>query len=361
MKILIAKFRNIGDVLLITPLLENLKSYYPDCTIDIALNAGTQSMVSAHPHVRKLHIYDRKALKKGSLLKRMQGEVAYANAIRKEKYDLFIGLTEGERTAYIAWYSKALRRIGYLPKKSGFFKNVYHGLMPPQDERHTVEANLDALRRLEIPIRSKKVAIHWPEESEANLQPLPGAFVHIHPVSRWLFKCIADSTMAHVIDFVQQELQMPVVITAADEKHELSKVRDILTLCQSEPLNLAGHCSLHEVAAISARSTLFIGVDTAIMHMAAANGIPVLAFFGPSGAFHWGPWDNEMHESGYTKRNGFQRMGKHRVIQENRDCVPCGKDGCEGTKVSDCLMQLDETVIFETIREMIEKRESHAA
>ena len=29
------------------------------------------------------------------------------------------------------------------------------------------------------------------------------------------------------------------------------------------------------------------------MHIAAAVGTPVVALFGPSGAFHWGPWDNE--------------------------------------------------------------------
>ena len=55
---------------------------------------------------------------------------------------------------------------------------------------------------------------------------------------------------------------------------------------------------------------MFIGVDTAIMHLAAANDVPVIALFGPSGAFEWGPWDNDLDANDYTQRNGNQTMGK---------------------------------------------------
>ena len=95
-----------------------------------------------------------------------------------------------------------------------------------------------------------------------------------------------------------------------------------------------------------------IGVDTAIMHISASNNIPVLAFFGPSGADHWGPWDYDLMESGYTKRNGFQTMGRHRVFAESRGCQPCGQDGCDGSKISDCLMAMDIDLIKRNIREM---------
>ena len=54
------------------------------------------------------------------------------------------------------------------------------------------------------------------------------------------------------------------------------------------------------------------------------------------------PWrHNGLMESGYTKVSGIQTMGKHKVFSEERSCQPCGRDGCNGTKVSDCLMTLD--------------------
>lgn len=353
MKILIAKFRNIGDVLLITPLFENLKAHYPDCRIDVALNAGTEAMVNKNPLVHNLHVYDRKKLKSLSLWNRIKAEIGFANGIRREKYDLFVGLTEGERTAYLAWYSGAKMKVGYTPKKTRWLQGVYALSLPSQEERHTVEANLDALRVLDIPIRQKKVQMYW-EEADKKIEGLPERFIHIHPVSRWLFKCIKDETTAHIIDYVQQTLKIPVVLTAANDQKEREKITNIKSLCQSELLDFSGELSLHQVAALNQKAKMFIGVDTAIMHISAANNVPVLAFFGPSGAFHWGPWDNDMMESGYNQRNGFQKMGKHRVIQEVRDCIPCGKDGCEGTKISDCLMQLDEKRIFETLEEVFD-------
>ena len=53
MKILVLKFRNIGDVLLMTPLLSNLKQYYPKAQIDVAINKGTEAMVSLNPNINK--------------------------------------------------------------------------------------------------------------------------------------------------------------------------------------------------------------------------------------------------------------------------------------------------------------------
>jgi len=156
-----------------------------------------------------------------------------------------------------------------------------------------------------------------------------------------------------IIDYCETELEIKVVITAAPEKYEINKVSSILDLCKSKPINLSGKLTLKQTAALNKKAKIFIGVDTAIMHISAANDTPVFAFFGPSGANHWGPWDNNLMESGYTKINGLQSMGKHKVFSESRECQPCGKDGCNGTKISDCLMYLDIDIIKSNIKEML--------
>ena len=94
------------------------------------------------------------------------------------------------------------------------------------------------------------------------------------------------------------------------------------------------------------------------MHISAANDTPTLAFFGPSAAFHWGPWDNETAVSGYTKLKGNQRMGKHRVLQKEWDCVPCDKDGCNGSKISDCLILIPLSLIRTDLKEMFDDTRS---
>jgi len=242
-------------------------------------------------------------------------------------------------------------RVGY-PSKSRLLKNTFTHYLPKQEFRHTIETNLDPLRVLGIPIKSKKVEIfHHQKEWSFVDQVLSETtrFIHIHPVSRWLFKCIADQTMAQIIDYCELKLKTKVVLTAAPIKAEVDRVDSILSLCQSNPINLSGRASLKQIVALNKKANMFIGVDTAIMHISAANNTSVLAFFGPSGADHWGPWDNGLMQSSYAKRNGVQCMGKHIVFSEKRDCQPCGKDGCNGSKISNCLMHMD----FDEIKKSI--------
>lgn len=355
MKILLLKFRNIGDVLLTTPLVKNIKNSYPDALIDFSVNQGTEPMITLNPNVNKVVTYDREGINSLPILKRLWKEFQFVRSFKRGNYDLVINLTDGDRGDIISWYSKAPIRVGYKSKNSFFKKGITHE-MPVQGSRHTIELALDALHLLNLPVTEKKVEIFWSSEDEKTVRkkiPTNHKFVHIHPVSRWQFKCIADSIMAQIIDFIEIELGIKVIITASEDFFEIQKVDQILNLTTSSPVNFSGKLSLKETAFLNKQAKLFIGVDTSIMHISASNNIPVLAFFGPSGAFHWGPWDNSLMESGYTELSGMQIMGKHKVFSESRSCQPCGQDGCNGTKVSDCLMYLDVEKIKKNIKEIL--------
>jgi heptosyltransferase-3 len=347
MKILIIKFRNIGDVLLTIPLAGNLRKHYPEAIVDFAVNEGTEEMVSLNPDIRHIHVYKRNLTKSKHLLARLLDEWRYANGIRKEKYDIIINMTRGNRGLFLAAYGKPRTIISYSTKKSRWLNKFIDIELPAMGFRHMVEVSLDPLRVLgKIPLE-KTVKLYWSVSDEKRVVKIlekhglaKKGFVHFHPVSRWMFKCIDDSLAASIVDHCQMVLGIPVVITASPDEKEKDKVERILALCESSPIDLSGKLTLKETSAMNAMSKAFIGVDTAIMHISAANDIPTLAFFGPSAAFHWGPWDNSLYRSTYTKTRGNQRMGKHQVVQKNWECVPCGKDGCEGSKKSDCLLYL---------------------
>lgn len=357
-RILIMKFRNIGDVLLTTPLIKNLKLNYPDSLIDIAVNKGCEDMVTLNPYINDVIIYNRAKIKKGNLFNRLKDEILFAYKIKSNNYDLVINTTKGDRGAQLAFISGAKTKIGY--RSNSKFDKVFDIFLPKQEFRHTLEMDLDSISLLDLKIFDKKVEIFWTEEDLIKIEKIlldnnleEKKFIHIHPVSRWLFKCVSDDIMAKIIDYFQLELKIKVVLTAAPIEEEMNKLESIIKLCKSNPLNLGGLFTLKQTACLNKKSKIFVGVDTSIMHISAANDIPVLVFFGPSGTDHWGPWDNECMKSGYSKRNGFQIMGKHRVIAENRECQPCGKDGCNGSKISDCLMNLDIDFIKKNIKEML--------
>ena len=220
MKILLLKFRNIGDVLLITPLVSNLKAYFEEAQIDVAVNYHTDPMINQNPNINKVIIYERELFKTSSLLIKIWKEAKFFFSFRKENYDMVINLTEGDRGAIISLITKSPVRIGHLNRKR-FFKDIYTHKLPKQELRHTVEANIDPLRKLNIPIKHKKVEVFWSKDDERLVQKELtniNEFIHIHPVSRWLFKCIADSTMAQIIDFCELELGSRVLITSSPEE-----------------------------------------------------------------------------------------------------------------------------------------------
>ncbi len=341
MKILVIKFRHIGDVLLSSPLAKNLKDAYPNSTVDYLVNAESKETLTLNPYIDNVLTYERKKAKSAGVIGRLKYELALAVSVRRRDYDIVINTTEGERGGYIALFSGAKTRVGVASKKGVFAKFSPYTLQYSSKHTHIVEKNLDALRAMGLEPSYKKVKLYFDEQSEKKVLELLGdteEFAQFHPTSRWFFKCLSPAQNAEIIDFLE-ELGVKVVITAAPDAKELKMVDEILALCKSAPINLSGKLSLKELAALSKNAKLFFGVDTAAMHIAAAQNTPCIALFGPSGAFEWGAWDNDKEKSGYNAKNGVQRMGKHTALQVPWDCAPCGKDGCEGTKKSKCLLE----------------------
>jgi len=186
--------------------------------------------------------------------------------------------------------------------------------------------------------------------------------IHIHPTSRWFFKCWEDLFMAETIDtLINHGIQ--VVLTCAPNNREIDKLKSILDLCKSTPINLGGQLSLKQTAAISSLAQLFFGVDSAPMHMAAAVNTPVVALFGPSSAITWGPWPNQQATpivtSPYLCNSGNQQAGSHLVIQQSWACIPCQQSGCERSKHSNCLEAITTDMVVPHLLHRLENEHTY--
>ncbi len=347
------KFRHIGDVLLSAVLAKNLKEAYPGAKVDYLVNAESKDMVSLNPYIDEVLVYDRKRAKARWFFGRLKYELSLFLEVKKRGYDMVINTTEGERGGYTALLSGAKTRVGVAAKKGIFAKfSPYTRQFRLTLMRHIVESNLDAIRAFGLEPRHKEVELYFSDGDARKVDDMLGSvgkFVHIHPASRWFFKCLSPKQNAEIIDFVES-LGVKVVITAAPDPKELKMVDEIFSLCESSPLNLAGKLTLKELAALSKRAKLFFGADTAAMHIAASQNTPCIAIFGPSGVFNWGAWDNDTKECTYTAKNGVQRMGKNTMFQVSWECAPCGKDGCDGTKKSKCLLEYPLEEVKEEIK-----------
>ena len=97
MKILLIKFRNIGDVLLSTPLVTNLKQHYPSSRIDFCVNKETEPMLTLNPNLNEIFTYDRVNIQSLNITSRIKEEVRFISFFKKKKYDIVINLTDGDR------------------------------------------------------------------------------------------------------------------------------------------------------------------------------------------------------------------------------------------------------------------------
>ncbi len=352
-RILLIRLRNIGDVLLTVPAIRAFREAFPKAYIAALVNKGTEEMLTGNPLLNEVLTFDPR-WKKLPFGQRIAREAGFLREVRQRHFDLALNLTEGDRGAFLSFFSGARYRVGLFNQDSSLWwkKRIFHQLVRiPDWKAHVVEQILEFPRTLGLQPKDKRLALFYSAADDERILRLleeervspEDTLVHIHPTSRWLFKCWRDEGVARVIDGLQGTGQVRVVLTSGEEKKELDKIDSILKLCQSRPANLAGKTTLKQLAALSRRCKFFIGVDTAPMHIAAAVGTPVIALFGPSGEFNWGPWGDG-----------------HVVIKKDMECRPCGKDGCQGSKRSRCLEEISEEEVLKAAFQFLSRTEKSA-
>ncbi len=350
-RVLVIKLRHHGDVLLAAPVISALKRVAPQCEVDALVYADTASMLQGHPALTQLHLIDR-GWKRQGLRRQTAAEWRLIQALRARRYDLVVHLSVHTRGA---WLVRLLRpRWSVAPRfRPGFWAKSFTHFYPAQSDplRHTVESNLDSLRALGIEPTpaDKQVTLVPGAEAAARVANLlvqhgltAGGFIHVHAASRWAFKCWPAERVAALCDALATK-GWPLVLTSAPDANELALIADIRAArdrnaaAPAPTVDLSGQLSLKELAALTAKAKLFVGVDSAPMHMAAAMGTPVVAIFGPSGDLEWGPWGEG-----------------HRVVASNtHPCRPCGMAGCNDSKLSACLTTLPVAQVLAACEELL--------
>ncbi|HEY2864917.1 MAG TPA: putative lipopolysaccharide heptosyltransferase III [Casimicrobiaceae bacterium] len=350
---LVTKLRHHGDVLLASPVFTVLGHAAPAAEIDALVYAETAPMLAGHPAISRLHAIDRNWKREG-FFRQARAEGALLSALRERRYDLIVHLTEHPRGA---WLSRLLRprysvarhldRAHWLWRTS--FTHYYR--LPRRTPRHTVECNLDSLRRIGVqPEPADKALVLAPDRAASErVRSLlaqrgigPKRFIQVHPGSRWMFKCWSAERYTALIEQLAAG-GWQVVLTAAPDVRERALL-DAIRGATDEPArsrvsDLGGQLSLTELAALTRDARAFVGVDSAPMHIAAAVGTPVVALFGPSGEVEWGPW-----------------QVPHRIVSSSEHpCRPCGNDGCGGGKISECLTTLPVARVYAALTALLDE------
>jgi len=121
----------------------------------------------------------------------------------------------------------------------------------------------------------------------ASLLPPDRPVIALAPTANWLPKIWPVERFVAAFEALSAGNAIPAVI-AGPGPTERAMAEPLLAALPGA-IDLVGCLSLPEIAAVLARTALFIGNDSGLMHLAAAAGAPTIGLFGPTNAREYAP------------------------------------------------------------------------
>ena len=351
-RILVVATRQIGDVLLTTPLIQAARQRWPQARIDVLGFAGTMGMLRGNPDLNQLI---ESPPRPG-----WRALVSLAWQLWRQ-YDLALVTDPGDRAHLIGWMAAPLRS-GIVPQagRSNWLKKR------ALDHAVTAAGDLGAVH---VAAEKQSLLAPWldldgatPQVSAPPGAPLPHGVRHavepgavvVHAPSMWPYK---QWPIAHFQALVTALLRQgrQVVLTGSSSARDQECIAPLRGLAAPPRLlDLSGQLDFNQLATLLQGAALYIGPDTSVSHLAAATGVPVIAIFGPTNPMRWAPWPARADaQTLFARSAAVQQVGNVTVLQGRQACVPCGRAGCEDHRHSrsDCLVSITpDQVLAQALR-----------
>ncbi|MFN0014132.1 MAG: glycosyltransferase family 9 protein, partial [Saprospiraceae bacterium] len=181
MRFLIVQTAFIGDVVLATPVVEKLRRFFPEAEIDFLLRKGNERLLTDHPHIRRVWIWDKKKEKHRGLLRLIL-------AMRAEHYDWVINCHRFAASGLVTVFCGARHTIGFQknPLSWLFGQRMPHRFGTAQRPLHEVDRNLSLIEHLTD--KSFELPRLYPSEDDtakARMFAQNRNYVCIAPTSVW--------------------------------------------------------------------------------------------------------------------------------------------------------------------------------
>ena len=374
-KVLFIATRQIGDVLVTTPLISRARELWPDAEFHFLGYRGKVDMLHGNPDIDQIiETSDRPGL------------VEYFSLFMRlfQRYDLAV-VTQPSDRAYIYGLIAAFRRVGVLgghpqgkdtknaskksksDKQNAWKKFICMGTVEVDYfNQHVITEKIRLLEtffRNPTQLFSTPIAVTPPAGEPltpliTNALKQPYVVIHAGPLTAYKRWPLAH--WAYLITWLVRN-GYRVVLSASPAKQDVQLNHDIISLLDEQTcakvIDAAGQLSIPQSGTLIRGSTLYIGVDTSITHLAAACNTPTIALFGATPPSNFGPWPNGFTgEQPYQLRARTQTVGNVTILQGPGECVPCRKAGCNDRvdSKSECLDLLEPDQVIEAIQKVIQ-------
>jgi heptosyltransferase-3 len=342
---LFLKTKNIGDSIILTSSIAALPKTFK--YVDVICLPESERIFKMNPRVRDVFVIPRH-------LKGLQKLSSYYNIFKKlisNHYDFLAQFSVDWRGAFLARLLHVDLSVAREASRRGsFWHQSFDVIAPFQDNRPVAQQDVDLLRvthlykkkeappyQLEVPHKNQLRIKQWLKAQNISKHKL----IVIHASSRWKFKEIPIERWANIIDVLISK-NMHVVLSGSED--DLKTNEAIRDLCKLKPL-LTNNFSLEDTAALYKIADLIVTIDSMSTHLASAMKTPVVSIFGPTNDLNWRPWKVK-----------YKVVALSVADDPTFSCRPCGMDGCEGTKISQCLVQMSPQMILKSIESTLKNK-----
>lgn len=330
-KILVIRYRFIGDTVLTIPFLRNLRKAHPNAQIDMLVGPVSGDVLLDCPYIDNLIYFDttRKHKYENTAEKR-KNFFSYVKLLRQNKYDKAYVLKRSFSSAALAFLAGIKERIGFDTENRGFLLTKK---IPYVKDKHEIECFLDVLRADNIPVVDNYLENWISPSSEEKIQDILYGKQNalVHATSGNVNKQWPLENFARVIEYLANEKNVQVFFTGTAKDSEIYD--EILNLISSElkikPQNLCGKLSIQDSTALINKMDFVVGSDSGTLHIAASLNIPVVGIYGPMNPKKWIAW------------------GKiHKPVFLDLPCIPCDlRKKCD--KNYACIKNITPEIVIE--------------
>ena len=300
-RILVIQTAFLGDVILATPIWENIHAAYPHAQIDVLVKKGNESLLTGHPFLHQVFIFDKR--------NKVKNLWNLGKTLRSQQYDLVINLQRFASSGILTLLTRGKESRGFQKNPLSFFfsKRYPHEMKP---DWHEVDRNLCLISDLvTAPIRRPQL---FPSKDDLNsvqiYQQVP--YCCLAPTSVWFTKQAPLEIWLELIEKLSQTKEQIFLLGAPSDRAYLDEI--VKNTRSAQVINLAGRLSLLQSAALMAGAKHNYVNDSGPLHLASATNAPVSAFFCST-----------------VPEFGFGPLSDHSDVIEvkNLDCRPCGLHG----------------------------------
>lgn len=345
-KIGIIRLSAIGDVVLTLPAISAIKKSFPHIHLTYITEPPAEDILECCPYVDKIITLDFKRWKRNILKFSTWKEIIDSfKKLKSEKIDIVINFHLMLRAAITAFISAPIR-AGIKSKRELNHLFINYEIPQNNSERHIIEKNLYMVKCLGAKTDEIDFSLKTPVEERRYIDDLlnqsgigknekiiimvPGASKE---VKQWKLEYHAK-----LIDLITNRFCIKMVLDGS--KEQISMLEEISSQCSQKPVITGGKTSLKHLMSLLERAILYIGSDTAAMHLAVAKKVPTVVIWTPLN-FHnpkvLGPYGNG-----------------HTLVRKTLSCSS-SCPGLENCKTKECLDLIKPKEVFETVELQLKK------